>query len=85
LPDHDHGAVDLDVATPNVLVIIVVIVVIVDGLDRLLDGDLGALTAREPRPPPELAAVRDAMAALTAASSIGVSGEGVGDRHVPVV
>jgi hypothetical protein len=55
--DHDHGAVDLDVATPVVLVILVilvVIVVIVDGLDRLLDGDLGALTAREPPPPPNL-------------------------------
>jgi hypothetical protein len=49
--DHDHGAVDLDVAAA---VVIIVIVVIVDGLDRLLDGDVGPLTAREPRPRPNV-------------------------------
>jgi hypothetical protein len=36
--DHHYGAVDLDVAPA------VVIVVIIDGLDRLLDDDVGALT-----------------------------------------
>jgi hypothetical protein len=46
--DHDHCAVDLDVAAA------VVIVVIVDGLDRLLDGDVGPLTAREPRSRPNV-------------------------------
>jgi hypothetical protein len=58
--DHDNGAVDLDVAA---FVILVVLVVIIDGLDRLLDGDVGSLTAREPRPHPNLPQVRSQLRA----------------------
>jgi hypothetical protein len=59
--DNDHGAIHVDVATG--------VVIVVDGLDRLLDGNVGPLTAREPLTTPKLAAVGDAMAAVTAASS----------------